>query len=1189
MALQSPGVQVTVIDESQYTPAEPGTTPLIVVATGQDKTNAAGTGIATATTKANAGKAFKMTSQKDLVDFYGVPFFEKTASSNPVHGGERNEYGLLAAYSLLGVSNAAFIVRADVDLTELEASASAPGALPDDGQWWLDTTSTDWGIQEWNGSAASAVGGQKFTTKIPQVLTDDNVDNITGGVPKTSFGAVGDYAVVVETVDGSGTFSAAKETAKIYYKSPGNSLVAGGGTAVAAGTWVLLGSPAWTASWPTVKGGAAVTTTVTGSMSINGTSVLVSTATTLDGVVELINSLSITGVTAAKVNNRLYLYSDGKNLRGDLTLEANAGDSSLTNAIVISGALASTLQITPGTYHGPRLAQSPHTSVPAFKIGDDDDDGSGTLANGRPTGSVWIKTTEPNSGARWIVKAWNSATETWIRSAAPIYATGHSALYYLDRSSGGKNIEQGSLFVQSNALEHSLYDIDPATASFRIWKRAIAANATTKITSQAVTTGEISSGSYTWTLQQSIPGSADLVSKPVSFTTVDTNAPRVIADAINAIVNFGFNNSDLSNPVEIPSYIEASVTEDNELVIEHSQGGEIRFSAAGTSLTALGVLFAPYNIDTLSGTANFYNLSVAGAPDTAGNGPLAAGASEQYVASGWRPLAADDFIASSGAPINDPSDGQLWYNAEVSDIDIMIHNGNTWVGYRFGGVGFTPSPYYEVATNRVGYTPIVAASNPYQSGVTLPGDLWISTADLENFPTIYRYNSNIQGVPASEKWELVDKTDQTTEAGILFADARYGTSGVTGNTAATIPALLSSNYLDPDAPDPALYPKGMLLWNTRRSDGNVKRYEVNYIDQTKLNERYQASRSNNGNAVILGDSMSGYTEKNRWVTASPNNEDGSGTFLRKAQRAVVVAALKSAVDTSQEIRDEERRNFNLIACPGYPELMSNLVNLNIDRGVTAFVIADTPLRLPSDATSLTNYGSNAELVTDNNDDGIVTYDEYLAVFYPSGFTTDLGGSNAVVPSTHMMLKTIALSDNASYPWFAPAGTRRGGITNATSVGYIDGATGEFQTVALNEGQRDTLYDQKINPITFFNGVGLINFGQKTRARNASALDRINVARLTVYLRSQLNKLARPYIFEPNDKITRDEIKQACDSLLLELVGLRALYDFAVVCDETNNTAARVDRNELWVDIAIEPVKAVEFIYIPLRVKNTGEI
>ena len=79
------------------------------------------------------------------------------------------------------------------------------------------------------------------------------------------------------------------------------------------------------------------------------------------------------------------------------------------------------------------------------------------------------------------------------------------------------------------------------------------------------------------------------------------------------------------------------------------------------------------------------------------------------------------------------------------------------------------------------------------------------------------------------------------------------------------------------------------------------------------------------------------------------------------------------------------------------------------------------------------------------------------------------------------------------------------------------------------------------------------------------------------------------MFEPNDKITRDEIRSAAETLLLELVGLRALFDFIVVCDESNNTPARIDRNELYLDVAVEPVKSVEFIYIPLRIKNTGEI
>ena len=166
----------------------------------------------------------------------------------------------------------------------------------------------------------------------------------------------------------------------------------------------------------------------------------------------------------------------------------------------------------------------------------------------------------------------------------------------------------------------------------------------------------------------------------------------------------------------------------------------------------------------------------------------------------------------------------------------------------------------------------------------------------------------------------------------------------------------------------------------------------------------------------------------------------------------------------------------------------------------------------------------------------------------------------------------------AHPWFAPAGLNRGGITTAIQAER-----------KLTQGNRDTLYDSNVNPIATFPGQGVTVFGQKTLQKKSSALDRINVARLVIYLRSQLDKLAKPYIFEPNDKITRDEIKAQADSLLLELVGQRALYDFLVVCDESNNTPARIDRNELYLDIAIEPVKAVEFIFIPLRLKNTGEI
>ena len=95
--------------------------------------------------------------------------------------------------------------------------------------------------------------------------------------------------------------------------------------------------------------------------------------------------------------------------------------------------------------------------------------------------------------------------------------------------------------------------------------------------------------------------------------------------------------------------------------------------------------------------------------------------------------------------------------------------------------------------------------------------------------------------------------------------------------------------------------------------------------------------------------------------------------------------------------------------------------------------------------------------------------------------------------------------------------------------------------------------------------------------------------MIVYLRRQLDLIARQYIFEPNDEITQREIKNQIEKELNSVKVNRGLYDYAVVCDSSNNTPDRVDRNELWVDVAIEPVKAVEFIYIPVRIKNTGDI
>ena len=1091
MALISPGVQVSVIDESFYTPAEPGTTPMLFVVSKQDKANAAGTGTARGTTKANAGVPFLITSQRDLADTFGDPYFQTDASNNPVNGGELNEYGLQAAYSYLGVSNRAFVVRADVDLNELSPSASAPAANPANGTWWFDTALSKYGIFEWNGNAVTVTGGQSFTNKVPLVITTNTqlVGNSNTGLPKGAVGAVGDYAVVTTTTQN-----------KVYYKN-------------SSGTWVKVGSAAWVSSWPTVTGTAAnPTLTSSQGISINGTTVsLGGSDTTVAQFAAAVNSAGIQGVTASVVDGKINLFGDGSNTVDGATDD----DGAIRLAAGGSGTLLADLGLTAGDYYSPAFEIAPHTAVPAFKTAD---------TKTRPTGSVWFKITDANLGVQMKVKQFNGTTKLWEDKSALVYKNHAEALYNLDKAQGGLGLALGALYVQAHVSEAENEEFD-----FTIMARN--SSTATSITSSAVAT-QLSSQSYGFQIAESIVGQAAMATgKALSITATGAASDAdVIANAINAA---GFVN------------VVASVDASNRVIIQHNDGGEIHIKDTNGALGLIG--FTAFNYSTKAGTANLY-----AAPS--------GDATYDFHASNWKILTQ---TASASAPTALTTDGALWYNSIVDEVDIMVHDGSTWKGYQ------------NVYSSADPLGPIVSATQPTTqqdgSSALVTGDIWVSTADLENYPQVHKYNSDLA------KWIALDEGDQTSEDGILFADARYGTSGGTATVApsGTIAELLVSDHLDTDAPDPALYPKGMLLWNLRRSGFNVKKFVRNHVDVT-------------ANNIRMGDVSMATYYPHRWVTESANQIDGSGSFGRKAQRKVIIQALQAMVNANQEIRDDESRLFNVMATPGYPELINEMIALNNDRGLTAFIVGDSPFRLPSDGTSLNNWGSNVALAVEDNDNGAVSRDEYLGMFYPSLFTSDNAGNNVVVPPSHGILRTLALSDQVSFPWFAPAGTRRGGITNASAAGYID-AEGEFKSIALNEGQRDTLYSNNINPITFLTGAGLVNFGQKTRARNASALDRINVARLVIYLRSQLKKLAKPYIFEPNDKITRDEIKAQADSLMLELVSQRALYDFLVVCDESNNTPSRIDRNELYLDIAIEPVKAVEFIYIPLRLKNTGEI
>ena len=1062
-SLVSPGVSVSIIDESVYAPTAVATVPLVFVATAQDKLNASGTATAAGTTAANANKLFQITSQRDLTSTFGAPTFYKDSNGTPLHGYEVNEFGLFAAYSALGVSNRVFVVRADVDTAQLVGTSVRPTGPADNGTIWLDLADTNWGIQEWDADTKT------FTNIAPIVIT--STGDLTSSIPKTSIGQIGDYAV-----------NTTSSLNPVYYKKYTNA-------------WVQVGSSGWHTAHPAVQGTETDPVLTSGdTVLINGTTVTL-TGTTVSNAASRINAANITGVTAYDNAGRLEIFadttasSDGSTVDGGATVSAgNIGD------------LLGDVGITPDIYYTPDFQHSEHYNVPEWKNSD---------TYPRPSGSVWLKTTSANSGADIVVKVYNSLTGQWTTVAAPVFDTDHEANAVLDPAGGGANIAEGSMFVNVDITNINL-------ANLLLFRRAVKG--------ATVVTGTIANPTFTaghaFQIRVSIPGQNSITSY-VTVTLSGTTAASFVADVLS---------KNIAN-------LKCELNSAGKIVFTHTKGGQIYLVnvSPDAPITAAGFT-----------SSTLYCSAIT-------NGVFC---------SNW---VQPTYTASVDEPTTDPVDGTYWYDSTASEVDIMINDGTDWVGYQTNS---NDARGYDLSVcDPEG--PIVSASEPMEQsdGTALSyGDIWIDTSDLENYPTIYRYD-NVSG---QGKWQLMDNTDQTTENGILFTDARWDTDGTSNPITDDKPAitdLLMSSYLDPDAPDAALYPKGMLLWNTRRSGYNVKMFVADAW-----------------NANDYPDTDPLPTVSATWRNASGNRNDGSPYMGRHAPRVIISSAIASAIDTNTEVR-EEQRQFNLIASPGYPEVAANMVALNNDRRNTAFIIADTPYRLAPTGTALLNWADG------NDNDSITTADPYMAVFYPSGITNNpftTGNAEVMVPASHLALRTLIRNDDVAFPWFAPAGLRRGLIDNATRVGYLD-SNGELVSIGLTESLRDTMYENKINPITLFPGVGLVNFGQKTLNPYASALDRINVARLVCYIRERLQLIVRPFLFEPNDKITRDEVKQVVESLMNDLVAKRGLYDYLVVCDDTNNTPSRIDANELYIDVAIEPVKAVEFIYIPVRIKNTGEI
>ena len=1191
MALVSPGVEVTIVDQSQYLPAPLGTIPFILLATAANKADPTSTTVAAGTTAANANKLFQVTSQRDLVTLYGNPFFYTTSNGTPVQGYELNEYGLLAAYSALGVSNRVYCLRADIDLASLVGQTGRPTGNPQNGTYWLDTTNTTWGIYVFNSTTG------QFTLQNPIVITDPTL--VSGSAPIQSLGSIGDYAVIAIP---NYIYPSAGVAKQFFYKN-------------AANNWVAIGTAAWFGSVPTIQGTNSNPQLTAGdTISIDIDNRVTFTVTvrafpqnTVAFVASDINALQLPSLTASVVAGKLVIYSKQ-------TGKAFGSTTPPVLDIFGSGTVLADLGIEPGLYYQPSVALGTSSEQPLWQQGQ---------TYPMPTGSVWIKIGSAGTGFNPVISQWNDLTASWTAKTVSFATSDVAAIAALD-STGGKNIPAGSIYAQYD------YEADfdgrglPSSPMY-YWERV--ATGPTIVTSDEPNP-VFSNGPYVSNVYVSVPGSLGL-SGPYVVSLADNASAEDFVTAWSA--------------AGIP-YTTVSLLDSGLLQLVHTEGGviivndfstttgannglmpdagfhmglpNIKFgpfpsitltplqsatTGAGTGLSVNVVnYYQNYNVDPLNfanpGTGytvgdlvTFPGTSLGGispandlvvrveAVDNPSTGAvtqisyMSGRGNPSYMTqlSNWVEF---EMTANEGAPVAAPADLTNWFYSVVDEVDIMVNTSTGWKGYRnvaYSNSGF-PLPAGTNQTDPNG--PIVSASEPTTQSDGTPlvyGDIWIDTSDLENYPLINRF----QQVNGADIWVRLDNSDQTSSTGVLFADARWAPSefvNPVNDPIPTIKSLLSSDYLDLDAPENTLYPVGMLLFNTRRSGYNVKQYRSNYFNGNRFPD------------VTLP------AEKDTWLSVSGLQSNGAPYMGRKAQRAMVVEAMRVAIDTNTAIRDEDNA-FNLIAAPNYPELQPNMVVLNNDRGQTGFIVGDTPMRLPDNATAIQAWANNEAGATSTGEEGLVTRDTYMGLFYPSGITSDLSGNLVAVPASHMMIRTILRSDNISYPWFAPAGTRRGIIDNATNIGYIDPVTGEFQAIKTRIGIRDVLYTNQINPLVFFTGNGLLNYGNKSSFNSQSALDRINVARLVAYIRRQLTIASRPFVFEPNDALTRQQIAGVVETLFVDLVAKRGVYDYLVVCDLSNNTPARIDRNELWVDVAFEPVKAAEFIYIPVRVLNTGEL
>ena len=328
--------------------------------------------------------------------------------------------------------------------------------------------------------------------------------------------------------------------------------------------------------------------------------------------------------------------------------------------------------------------------------------------------------------------------------------------------------------------------------------------------------------------------------------------------------------------------------------------------------------------------------------------------------------------------------------------------------------------------------------------------------------------------------------------------------------------------------------------------------------------------------------------KSQYTSSVPSNASGSFTGATGTLNTGIVADYNNNIDVAstntQGLTGSDYTNmlnllgnvddykYNVLLTPGLfsstldlgSSQVTTAINNTMNRGDAIYVVDLVPFS--SSINDVTTAANNKNT-------------SYAATYWPWVQTIDPDSAQLIwVPASTMVGGVYAYNDNVSEPWFAPAGINRGGLGTVVRA-----------EKKLSQSNRDTLYQNKVNPIATFPGTGIVVYGQKTLQTKASALDRVNVRRLLIQLKGYISQVAQNLVFEQNTIATRNQFLSQVNPYLESVQQRQGLYAFKVIMDDSNNTADVIDRNQMVGQIYIQPTRTAEFIYLDFNILPTGAV